>query len=201
MRLLQGVGTRMNKLRSSLEYLVLGSIADKQRVEGMEKAMRKGPESDAPTTSQQLSSMLSEPGNDLPEELSAFPPSDAIMEDLVDVYFRLLGDSFFSFLHHGLFTRKMQENTISKALLYAVCAVSARWFSLYCRLIVSHEAGWKSGEALARQLIEEATSLLRDQETSLEMVQARILLSIANYGIGDGRNCWHGLGIISASLS
>jgi len=88
--------------------------------------MRKGPESDAPTTSQQLSSMLSESSDDLPEELSGFPPSEAIMQDLVDVYFRLLGDSFFSFLHQGLFTRKMQEGTISKALLYAVCAVSAR---------------------------------------------------------------------------
>ena len=95
----------------------------------MEKAMRKDPESNAPSTSQQLSSVFSEIGNDFPEELGAFPPSKSVIEGLIDVYFRLLGDSFFSFLHESLFIKKMQENTISEALLYAVCAVGARSFS------------------------------------------------------------------------
>jgi hypothetical protein len=167
----------------------------------MEKAMRKGPETETPSTSHQLSSMFSETSNDLPDELSAFPPSEAIIESLVDVYFRLLGDSFFSFLHQDLFMKRMQEKTISQALLYAVCAVSARFFQLL-KFNYSHEAGSsKNGEILARQFIEETAQLLRDEETSLEAVQTRLLLSIANYAIGDGRNCWHGLGFMCTSRS
>jgi hypothetical protein len=93
----------------------------------MEKAMRKGSESDTrPSTSQQLSSIFSEASNDLPDELSSFPPSESIIESLVDVYFRHLADSFFSFLHQNSFIKRMQEHTIPKPLLYAVCAVSAR---------------------------------------------------------------------------
>ena len=92
----------------------------------MERAMRKGPESSRSSTSQQLSSTVSDTSNNLPDELFLFPPSETMVEDLVDVYFRLLSDSFFAFLHEGVFLKRMQEKTISKAILYAVCAVSAR---------------------------------------------------------------------------
>lgn len=69
---------------------------------------------------------MSDTSNNLPEELFLFPPSDSMVEHLVDIYFCLLSDSFFSFLHEGMFLKRMQEKTISKAILYAVCAVSAR---------------------------------------------------------------------------
>lgn len=69
--------------------------------------------------------------------------------------------------------------------------------SAFQSLTLSHEASTSSaGEGLARQFIEEATKPLQDQETSLEGVQTRLLLSIANYAIGDGRNSWYGLGTI-----
>ena len=94
----------------------------------MEKVMRTGPESNMPSTSQQLSSMVTDASNGLPEELTVYPPSDSMIENLVDVYFRSLSDSFFSFLHERLFLKRMQEKTIPKAILYAVCAVSARLY-------------------------------------------------------------------------
>lgn len=62
-------------------------------------------------------------------------------------------------------------------------------------LITSHQANLSQiGEDLAERFIDEANKNLPEQETSLEVVQTHILLSIANYGIGDGRACWHGLG-------
>jgi hypothetical protein len=62
-------------------------------------------------------------------------------------------------------------------------------------LITSHQANLSQiGGDLAERFIEEANKDLPEQGTSLEVVQTHILLSIANYGIGDGRACWHGLG-------
>jgi len=69
--------------------------------------------------------------SELPEELRAFPPSEEVIVNLVDVYFRLLQDSFFNFLHEGLFTNQLQEQRIPKPLLYAMCAVSARSFDAF----------------------------------------------------------------------
>ena len=89
----------------------------------MEKAMRRGSNTDS---TQDQSSMLFESFGDISEELDAFPPSVDSIATLVDVYFRLLGDSFFNFLHEGLFTSRMRQNTLPQSLLYAVCATSAR---------------------------------------------------------------------------
>lgn len=66
---------------------------------------------------------------------------------------------------------------------------------ILCNLITSHQANLAQiGENLANRFIEEANKNLPEQETSLEVVQTHLLLSIANYGIGDGRACWHELG-------
>jgi hypothetical protein len=89
-------------------------------VEGMEKAMRKGSDPGG------SSSAAADPFFELPEELTSLP-SDEVVGTLVDVYFRLLQDSFFSFLHEGLFKSRMRENTLPKSLIYAVCAASARF--------------------------------------------------------------------------
>ncbi len=63
----------------------------------MEKAMRKGSEGQASTTSYDPSNMSLESYLDLPEELSISPPSNKVVVNLVEVYFRLLQDSFFNF--------------------------------------------------------------------------------------------------------
>jgi hypothetical protein len=92
----------------------------------MEKAIRQGSDSDPSHPSQDAFSMSFKTSSMLPEELSSFPPSDVALVNLVNVYFRLLGDSFFPFLHENTFKTRMNENTIPKSLLYAVCAVSVR---------------------------------------------------------------------------
>jgi hypothetical protein len=98
-----------------------------QRVEGMEKAIQRGSDNDPSRPGEDTLSMSFEAFSSLPEELSSFPPSDAAIFDLVNVYFRLLGDSFFMFLHEKTFMTRMNENSLPKSLLYAVCAVSAKF--------------------------------------------------------------------------
>jgi hypothetical protein len=91
----------------------------------MEKAIRKGSGAQSSsTTSQNPLSLESIFG--LPEDLNVFLPSDEVIVNLVGVYFQLLQDSFFNFLHKETFTSRMQEQTLPKSLLYAVCATSAR---------------------------------------------------------------------------
>jgi hypothetical protein len=96
----------------------------------MEKAMRKGPTGE-PSSGSDPSTMSFDSFSELPEELGIFPPSEEVVVNLVDVYFRLLQDSFFNFLHEGLFTNQLQEQRVPKALLYAVCAASARSLELF----------------------------------------------------------------------
>jgi Fungal specific transcription factor domain len=45
-----------------------------------------------------------------------------------------------------------------------------------------------------KQYILRAKSEISSDESSLELVQTHLLLSIAHYSIGDGRNCWRELG-------
>jgi hypothetical protein len=92
----------------------------------MEKTLRKGSETQPSSNSQDPSSMSLDPFFDFPEEFTIPPPSDEVVVNLVDVYFRILQDSFFNFLHEGMFITRMQEQTIPKSLLYAVCAASSR---------------------------------------------------------------------------
>jgi hypothetical protein len=101
--------------------------SNRQRVEGMEKAIRRGSDNDPSRPSEDALSTSFEAFSSLPEELSSFPPSDVAIFDLVNVYFRLLGDSFFMFLHEKTFTTRMNENSLPRSLLYAVCAVSAKF--------------------------------------------------------------------------
>jgi hypothetical protein len=93
----------------------------------MEKAMRRGSEGETSMVSQDLSSMSFDEFSDLPDELGLFPPSEDVIVTLVDVYFRLIGESFFNFLHEGLFRARMQQNALPTSLLYALCATSARF--------------------------------------------------------------------------
>ena len=92
----------------------------------MEKAIRKTSGSQASTASYGRSNMSLESFTDLPEELSISPPSNEVVVNLVKVYFGLLRDSFFDFLHEGLFMTRMQEQILPKSLIYAVRAASAR---------------------------------------------------------------------------
>src|SRR5271170_6563830 len=166
----------------------------KQRVEGMEKAMRKGSTGDPSTSTQGPSLMSLESFSDLPEELGAFPPSEEVIVNLVDVYFRLLQDSFFNFLHEGLFTNLLQEQRIPKALLYAVCAASARSSGIFFTNDRFQDPDSENTLDLALQFVNEANKAMISEGPSLELVQAHLLLSIANYALGNGRKSWHELG-------
>jgi hypothetical protein len=44
------------------------------------------------------------------------------------------------------------------------------------------------------QFINEATISTLTDDPSIDLLQAHLLLSIANYGIGNGRKCWRELG-------
>ena len=92
----------------------------------MEKAIRKGSKSKTSTSGQDTYTASFESFYDIPEELSVSPLSDEVVVNLVEVYFRLLRDSFFNLLHQGLFTAQMREQIFPKSLIYAVCATGAR---------------------------------------------------------------------------
>ena len=63
----------------------------------MEQAMQKGPAAEESTFFQDSSSMSFESFSDIPEELGIFPPSEEVIVNLVDIYFRLLQDIFHLF--------------------------------------------------------------------------------------------------------
>ena len=89
--------------------------------------MRRGSEGQASSGQDLTSSRIPFlPLLDVPEELQSFPPSDDIIVNLVNVYFHLLQDSYFSFLHEGQFTTQFQDKSIPESVLYSVCATSAR---------------------------------------------------------------------------
>ena len=160
----------------------------------MEKAMRKGSTSDPSTSTQDPSSMSLETFSELPEALGAFPPSDEVIVNLVDVYFRLLQNSFFNFLHEGLFTNQLQEQRIPKPLLYAMCAASAKSSRIFSTNARFQDPDSENGQDLARQFLAEANRAIISEGPSLELVQTHLLLSIANYSLGNGRKSWHELG-------
>lgn len=92
----------------------------------MEQAMRKGSKSEPAGRSRDTNWPSIDSYSDLPEELRDFPPSEEVILNLVDVYFRFLGNLSFNFLHEGVFRSRLQENMIPKQLLYAVCATSVK---------------------------------------------------------------------------
>jgi hypothetical protein len=92
----------------------------------MEQAIRKGSKRQTSTSGRDTYTASFESFYDLPEELSASPLSDEVVVNLVEVYFPILRDLFFNFLHQGLFITQMQEQILPKPLIYAVCAANAR---------------------------------------------------------------------------
>ena len=53
----------------------------------------------------------------------------------------------------------------------------------------------EDGQDLASRFLAEANKAILSEGPSLELVQAHLLLSIANYSLGNGRKSWHELGI------
>src|SRR5271156_3881262 len=149
-----------------------------QRVEGMEKAMRKGSTGEPSTSTQDPLSMSLETFSDLPEELEPFIQSEEVIVNLVDTYFRLVQDSFFNFLHEGLFTNQLQEQRVPKPLLYAMCAASARSLDIFSTNDRFQGPESENGQDLARQFVAEATKAMISEGPSLELVQTHLLLSI-----------------------
>jgi len=93
----------------------------------MEQAMRKGSTIEtSPIQPSSKRSQFAARQTDLPDELQNYPPMDEYMLNLVDVYFRNMGDWSLTFMHEGMFRTKMREQTLPKHLLYAVCAASLK---------------------------------------------------------------------------
>jgi hypothetical protein len=88
--------------------------------------MRKGPNVEITTPQASTRAMSLDSLPELPEELRRFPPPDEVQLNLIDIYFRYLGHWSVGFLHEGIFRKRLQEQTIPKHLLYAVCAASAK---------------------------------------------------------------------------
>jgi hypothetical protein len=92
----------------------------------MEKAIRKGSTVGTTAPGENNYSSMLDSLSTLPDELRDFPPSEEFMLSMVEVYFRNSGNWSLSFTHEGLFRARLQEQKVSKHLLYAVCAASLR---------------------------------------------------------------------------
>jgi len=95
--------------------------------------MKKGGGSEPMLTSEEMSSLSLDTLADLPEEVGVL--SDELIGNLVALFFRLLNDTFFSFLQEQVFLDRYHQKTLPKCLLYAVCAASARYLLPRCSLM------------------------------------------------------------------
>jgi hypothetical protein len=69
-----------------------------------------------------------------------------------------------------------------------------RNFALFLANLRYQDPESEGGHTLTIQFINEATNAIISDNPTLELVQTHLLLSMAHFGIGDGRSCWRELG-------
>ncbi|GES79092.1 fungal-specific transcription factor domain-domain-containing protein [Rhizophagus clarus] len=115
---------------------------------------------------------------------NGLPPED-IVEHLIACYFRHM-DIQTSMFHEATFKKQLRQNKISPFLIYAMCAVSAR-YSKHPSIV--QKLPYMSGEPFAAIAISKYLFGTFDCP-SVEHVQGLILITIHMYGIGKGPRAW-----------
>jgi hypothetical protein len=59
-------------------------------------------------------------------------PDQQLCEELVDLYFRYIHDSFHSLFHRPSLMEDVARGTLPKVLLFAIMSLSARYYMLSC---------------------------------------------------------------------
>ncbi|RIA85029.1 fungal-specific transcription factor domain-containing protein [Glomus cerebriforme] len=110
--------------------------------------------------------------------------SDIIL-DLVSCYFRYL-DIQITMFHEATFMKQLRQEKVSKFLIYAMCAVSAR-YSEHPSII--QKIPYMAGQHFAAIALNNYLFDTFDSPT-IEHVQGLILITIHMYGIGKGPRAW-----------
>lgn len=118
-----------------------------------------------------------------PERSSDLPPLD-LVNHLVDLFFTYV-NSVFPFVHRAVLKKSIQDGSVSRPLLYAVLAISAR-FSEHPS--VRTQPPYLAGECYANK----ALSLVdvSTLEPSLENIQFWGIMSCLEYGRASGSKAW-----------
>ncbi|CAG8496145.1 20004_t:CDS:2 [Rhizophagus irregularis] len=115
---------------------------------------------------------------------NGLPPED-IVEHLVACYFRHI-DIQTSMFHEATFMRQLRQNKISPFLIYAICAVTAKYSE---HQSIVQKLPYMSGEPFAAIAITKYLFGTFDNP-SVENVQGLILITTHMYGVGKGPSAW-----------
>ncbi|KAI8993494.1 fungal-specific transcription factor domain-containing protein [Pilobolus umbonatus] len=118
-----------------------------------------------------------------PERSSDLPPLD-LVNHLVDLFFTYV-NSVFPFVHRAVLKKSIQDGTVSRPLLYAVLAISAR-FSEHPS--IRTQPPYLAGECYANK----ALSLVdvSTLEPNLANIQFWGIMSCLEYGRASGSKAW-----------
>jgi len=115
---------------------------------------------------------------------SEFPPLEMV-QHLAACFFRHM-DTQMPMFHEATFMNQLRQNKISPILVYAMCAVSARYSN---NPSILRDPPYKSGEPFAAIALNKYLFDTFDYP-SVEHVQGLILLTKHMYGIGKGPRAW-----------
>ncbi|KAK0112921.1 hypothetical protein ONS95_014642 [Cadophora gregata] len=117
----------------------------------------------------------------LPKEPSSLLPPQPVLDELVDLYFRLIHDGPHTLFHEPSFVSKVASNSAPAALVFAVIALSARFST--------NEYFRGDPQGYARKYAATSLELLQKEmiSPSLETVQGYILISQHLGGEGDAK--------------
>ncbi|CAO3665543.1 unnamed protein product [Rhizopus stolonifer] len=107
-----------------------------------------------------------------------------IVYHLIDIFFKHI-NAFIPFVHRASLKRSVQDNTISRPLLYSVMAISAR-FSDNPSILT--EPPYLAGEEYAKKALSlvDASTL----QPSMTNIQFWGIMSCIEYGRSSGSKCW-----------
>ena len=81
----------------------------------------------SPTVSGELSTPFTSPhGNMRIRDLTVELPPQSLCEELVDLYFRFIHDTFHSLFHYPTMMEDVSQGTVPPVILYAMISLSAR---------------------------------------------------------------------------
>lgn len=123
------------------------------------------------------------------ETHTPLPPRSVLLK-LVDIYFTHVNNQAYGFLHRPTFLRQVEEGSVSDGLLYAICAISARFSAAHAvnHKSINEQPAYSVGEPYA---VEARKLALRDfDRPTVQNVQALLLLALHDFGGRKGHKAW-----------
>ncbi|EEB08747.1 transcription factor [Schizosaccharomyces japonicus yFS275] len=148
-----------------------------------------GPLAPTVTTPGTLSSPIVQTTPSIPRLITSTPVSELppmeLRRHLAEVFFHCCHGQTYNLFHRPNFMESLSNNTLPLVLVYAICAVSARFSS---HMQVRYSPPYMAGEQFAR----EARRLALDSldRPDLSLVSALLLLSLHDSGTGDMGKSW-----------